>query len=156
MRTHVGLIGKYSNKTSQDFDFTILKSKVINTYPENIEKIRFYLKEYKAYKRGLRHDISSAYTSLDAFVAYLRKECIKNISNNEQELANYAIDVTYENDFTNLEFAWKMFPNGILENIIENSSGIIRIPEPDPDGNINYLWNRYSVNEYKIEELYEK
>jgi hypothetical protein len=155
MRANLGLIGKYSTKTSQDFDYKILKSNDHEPNAYGLSQMKFYLQEYKAFKKGLRHDLKTSYESLDAFVAYLRKECTMNISTNESELANYAIDVTYGGEVSMVEFGWRMFPQGMLYNIMQNSSGIIRFPVQNDDGEITYLWSRYMIKEFSLEEIYD-
>ena len=156
MRANLGLIGKYSSKSSQDFDYTVLTDteRELNAY--GITQMKLYLQEYKAFKRGVHHDLASSYDNIDAFMAYLRKECYSTISTNEAELADYAIEVTYHGEVSMVEFAWKMFPNGILQNIMKNSSGIIKFPVEDPNGDIEYLWNRYSMKEICLEEAHEE
>jgi hypothetical protein len=156
MRGNLGLIGKYSSQLSHSLDHDTLTNSAYLLNDYNLNKMKFYLQEYKAFKRGLRHDFANSYDNLDAFVAYLRKECAKNISSNESELANYAVAVTYDGEVSMVEFPWKMFPQGILQNIISNSSGIVKFPVPDETGDIEYLWNRYSLKDFTVEELYEE
>ena len=55
-----------------------------------------------------------------------------------------------------VEFAWKMFPGGMLENILMNSSGIIKFPVLDEHGDIEYLWKTYSFEEYNLEDIYNE
>jgi len=155
MRANLGLIGKYSTKTSQDFDYSVLKSNDHEPNAYGLSQMKSYLQEYKAFKRGLRNDLRTSYENLDAFVAYLRKQCAFNISTNESELANYAIDATYGGEVSMVEFAWRMFPQGMLYNIMQNSSGIIRFPIQSDDGEINYLWSRYTIKEFPLEEVYD-
>ncbi len=156
MRANVALIGKYSSKLSQQFDCEILKNKEYTLNSYRISQMKHYLQEYKAFKRGMRHDSGHSYDTLDSFISYLRKECISNISSNESELASYAVEITYNDEISMVEFPWKMFPNGILENIMRSSSGLIKFPVQDDNGNINYLWNRYSIKEISLEDIYEK
>ena len=156
MRANLGLIGKYSTKSTQAFDYSILKNKNHALDEDGLLKMKSYLQEYKAFKRGMRHDLKTSYENLDAFVAYLRKECSSTISSNESELADYAVEITYGNEISSVEFCWKLFPQGILQNIMQNSSGIIKFPVQDDNGNITYLWNKYSIKEFSLEELYEE
>jgi hypothetical protein len=156
MRANTGLVGKYSTKLSQEFDYTVLLSGNYELNAYNAAQMKFYLQEYKAFKRGLRHDLKDSYSSLDSFIAHLRKECVANISSNDSELADYAVEATYGNEVSMVEFAWRMFPQGILHNIAENSSGIIKFPMQDENGDISYLWNRYKIVEFSLEELYDE
>jgi hypothetical protein len=91
---------------------------------------------------------------MDSFIAYLRKECVSNISSNESELADYAIDCTYGGEVSMVEFAWKMFPQGILINIMKNCSGTIKFPIEDDNGDVKYLWNKYTLTEFSLEKIY--
>ena len=93
--------------------------------------------------------------NLDAFIAYLRKKAYLEISSNDSELATYAVMITYGGEISKVDFPWKMFPQGIIQNIIENSDNTIKIPVADENGDIEYLWNKYSMKEYSLEELYE-
>ena len=154
MRANVGLIGKYSMRSSKNFNYTVLQGN-FELDPGQIVRIREYLDEYKAFKKNMRFD-PSPYSNLDAFVSGLRKKCYANISTNEAELASYAVEVAYGGKSTMQEFPWKMFPNGIIENIMEKSNGIIRMPIEDPYGEIEYLWNRYTIKEFSLGDLYEK
>lgn len=156
MRANLGLIGKYSSKSSQTFDYTLLQSGNNNLYPDKIFLMKEYLQEYKSFKKELRETPANINISLYAFMSYLNKKCLNNISTNDSELADYAIEVTYGDEINMVEFAWKMFPDGIFENIIAKSSGIIKMPVQDDYGDIEYLWNKYAIREFLLEDIYEK
>lgn len=155
MRANLGLVSKYSTHSSQQFDYTLLKNKDL---PENAYgriQMQTLLREYKSFKRGMYIDPVNAYDNLDSFIAHLRDRAFSTISSNEAELANYAIEVTYGGEVSMTEFCWKMFPDGILQNLIANSNGTIKFPVRDPEGEIEYLWSRYTMKEFSLEELYE-
>jgi len=154
MRTNLALIGRFSSKSSQEFDYHVLQNSehCLNVY--GIIKMKAALQEFKEFKRGLWHDLENSYDSIDAFIEYLRKKCISDISSNESELADYALEVTYGDEVTMVEFAWKMFPEGIIQNLVKNSSGTINFPTKDENGNIEYLFSRYSIKEFSLEEIY--
>jgi len=156
MRTNLALIGRYSNKSAKEFDYQVLKKGDIEMNLWGITQMKQYLQEYKSFKKALRQDASKInFSNIDQFVSYLRKECYSNISSNEAELANYAVEVTYGGEITMVEFAWKMFPEGLLENIIYNSGDKIALPVKTEDGNIEYLWDKYEMIEFSLETLYE-
>jgi len=156
MRMSLGLIGKFSSKSSKDSDYKILIDENYKINPYELLKMKSYLQEYKAFKKGMRHDLTNSYSNLDAFMTYLRKECLLNISSNESELANYAIEATYGGELSMVNFAWSMWPSGILQNIIKNSSGKISFPVLDENGDVEYLWKKYSFKDYDLEELYNE
>ena len=155
MRANLGLIGKYSTKSSQDFDYCILMSGEHELNAYGVSQMKLYLQEYKAFKRGVHRDPNNSFENIDSFITYLRKQCLSNISVNESELADYAIEVTYGGEVSMAEFVWKMFPNGILQNIMKGSSGIIKVPVEDSNGDIEYLWSKYSLTEMPLESTYE-
>ena len=47
MRTAIGLVNKYSNKTAKDFDYSILLNKNIYFDQNKLIKMSAYLKQYK-------------------------------------------------------------------------------------------------------------
>lgn len=153
MQTNTTLVKRYLSKRVQEFDYTILKSKNYELKPYGISQMKYYLDEYKSFKKGLRKDLKTSYSSLDMFISYLRKECFSTISSNESELADYAVEITYNGEVSMVEFAWKMFPDGILQNIMINSIDKIQFPIQDENGEIEYLWNRYTLKEFPIEVL---
>lgn len=155
MRASVGLIGKYTKKGVRDFDFHILQSGNTTFSEANMQKMSAILQAYRTFKKDLRHHRPTAYTSLDAYLSYLRKECYATISSNEAELADYAVEVTYGEQSGSVEFAWILFPEGIFSNILRQSPGRFFIPTPDPYGDISYLWTRYIIKEFPLEALYE-
>jgi hypothetical protein len=154
MRTSLGLINKYSNKSSRDFDYNLLLSKNFEFNEEKFNKIKILLNYYTKFKRGMWHDSDNHITNLDAFISYLKKLSY-DISSNDSELANYAVLATYGDEVSKVDFAWKIFPQGIIENIISNSDNKIQIPVADEDGTIEYLWNKYSIKEFSLEDIYE-
>jgi len=156
MRANLSLIGRYTTRSAKDFDYTILQNKENDLKQENIIKMSNCLQEYKTFKKGMRHDLNNSYSNLDSFIHYLRKKCVNEITTNESELADYAIEITYGNEKSMVEFAWRMFPDGILENITRTSSGIIKMPIQDDYGKIEYLWNKYTIKEFELGDLYEK
>ena len=69
---------------------------------------------------------------------------------------NDAVEITYGGEISMVEFAWRMFPLGILNNIITNSPDVVRFPVLDDDGDIESLWNKYSIKEFSVKELYDE
>lgn len=153
MQVNLSLIGKYSKKTSDEFDYKVLQNTSHPLVPYLIVKMKTMLEEYKSFKKGYRADFENMQENLDGFISQLRKKCSEEITTNESELADYAIEVTYGDETGMVEFPWRMFPDGILQNITESSSGIIHFPVQDDNGNISYLWNSYSIKEYSLNEL---
>ena len=153
MRTNIALINRYTAKNAKECDWSILKDASHELNPYHLSLMKSYLQEYKAFKRGLRYDLKDSYENLASFILYLKKECAINISSNESELADYGVEVTYNGELGMVEFAWRMFEDGLLQNILQNSSGKFHFPVQDDNGDIEYLWNRYSLKEFSVEDL---
>lgn len=155
MRTKVSLAGRYTRKLAGDFDYSNLINNDIEINAYYAGKMKEYLQEYKKFKTSMRNG-TNTFENMQPFISYLKKKCYSEISSNESELANYAVEVTYNDEISMVEFAWEVFPEGLIENIMLKSSGKIRIPVQSPDGEIEYLWNRYTFKEIGIEALYEE
>ena len=154
MRTTLALVGKYSVKESKGFDYSTLMGE-FTIDQEMVNKMSLYLQQYKTYKRGMWHDLENAFENLDLFVEYLRKKCSETISSNDSELATYAVLCTYGKDTSAIDFAWKLFPEGIIQNITVNSDIKMTVPIEDKNGKIEYLWNNYTLEEFSPKEVYE-
>lgn len=155
MRRRVPLINRYSSRKARYSDYSILKNKEVIMTDENLALMKEYLQEYKTFKTLFSLKESLPAGSLESFISLLQKKCFETISTNELELATYAIEVTYNGEKGMVEFPWNMFPEGILANIIANSTGPIKIPVKDKNGEIEYLWEKYTMKEIQAEALYE-
>lgn len=155
MRKHIALIDKTANIKKEEFDYTILTDMGREHNPYFLDKMRGYLKEYIAFKRGMHLDENSSFETLDAFIAYLRKRAFSEISSDETELVDYAVGVTYGENDKMVEFPWRLFPDGIILNIIKNSPDYISFPVQDDNGDVEYLWNKYTFTKIPLSEIYE-
>lgn len=153
MRGTIGLVGRYSNASSKDFDYKVLLSKPFMVDSSKLHKMESLLSEYRSFKRGLWRDSENSFENMDAFINYLKKKAVE-ISTNEGEIASYAVLCTYQGNVGQCDFPWRVFSEGLLQNIQANSNNKIYIPVADPEGDIIYLWNRYSIKEVSLEDLY--
>lgn len=155
MRTTVTLVNRYSAKNSRHADYQELLK---NDFVPNaflLKQMEEMLEEYKLFKKGLWKNPEDYFDNLSQFLEYLRKKCFVHISSNESELASYAVLATYKNQVTYVDFAWKMFGDGIVLNLLEKSNGSFHFPVEDENGEIEYLWNKYTMKEFSLEELNE-
>ena len=155
MRTNMNFIKRYSKKFVKEFDYNILIDKNIEIEEGMLFQMYVYLEEYKDFKKGMRNKNKYNYKTLDEFIKYLQGECFIDISSNASQLANVAVLATYGDEVSMVEFPWRMFPEGILQNIIGNSTGKSQFPIENENGNIEYLWNKYLTEEFELEKLYE-
>ena len=155
MRTKLSLTRKYSRQVSSDFNYTQLQKEGVELNAYNIEKMQEYLLDYKKFKKNLRSGTDVTYDNLPAYISALKKRIYKDISSNDGELASYAVEITYNGEQSSIEFPWVVFPDGVLQNLIEKSDGTLFVPIPNEDGEKEYLWERYSFEKKNISEIYE-
>lgn len=90
-------------------------------------------------------------------ISSLKLSMIKNISSNENELCNicillvYSIHPNYKKDF-----AWDLFGDIIIKNIINNTDGIAHMPIKDKKGKTEYLYSKYSFIDLDLKESLEE
>lgn len=149
------MVNRYSLSETKKFDYTILMNREMSIQDDNLRKMEEYMEEYRNFKLQLREGKKLPYSSIESFASHLRKKAYNSISSNESELATYAIQLTYGGKITMVEFPWKVFSSGILENLINNTDETPKVPVVDPDGDITYLWGRYKMIEIPLEALYE-
>jgi len=154
MQTLSSLIGKYRNAVSKTFDHNIYKQVDFEPDIEKLKAMEDLVHSYRRFKMGLWKDHEGAYQNIEMFIEFLRKKAMEEISSSEAELASYAVCATYDKGSSITDFVWKVFPEGLLTNIKTHSTGVIRFPVHDPDGEIKYLWERYSIKEFVAEETY--
>ena len=90
---------------------------------------------------------------MEHFISYLQKKAL-DITSNDSELASYGVVATYQNQVSQVDFVWRVFSEGLIQNIMSRSSGTISLPVLDDAGEIEYLWSRYSIKEFSLEEVY--
>lgn len=156
MRTNLALTNRYSAQESRGFDYSVL----LGGFEQDDEKLNSMLsllQQYKSFKRGLWKDNENYFDSLDAFIAYLRKRAFEIISSDEKELAHYAVLITYAKEKSMVEFAWKLFPDGVFENIKNNSGkNSFFMPVEESTGKVEYLWQNYAIREYTLGDPIEQ
>lgn len=140
-------------RTYKDFDYNIMIDDTIPFCQDKYDKIKEiyfeFCKEMKQLKldeldikqeKGLIIDWNHYY---DLY----RNKCLSVCS--EKEIANYAVLLCYR-DYPNKskKFMWKVAENGIVENIKQVS---VKLPCINPNGNLEYLGRKYSLEECKID-----
>ena len=90
------------------------------------------------------------YSGYDNIADYYLNRALR-ICSNEQELANYAIELDYKiHNKLNKDFTWRVCKKGVLQNIKENNGNKIAIPMLDDKGEIEYLGHRYTRKEIEL------
>lgn len=106
-------------------------------------------KEYDDFKKSKQLK-SSEYANYEQYYKFLRNDCLEKISSNIQELANLAVYVCYKlNPNKPKNFCWDVFGGGIVENLKEKK-GKAYVPVLDETGDIEYLYDKYSLKEIDL------
>lgn len=140
----------------------ILKNNSIPSDADKIKKMENLYKKYRGEKLNFREirnsDGKNLFKTIDQFNRFIRQEA-NAISSNSSELANLAVDICYvAHESDNKQFAWFVFGDDIVKNIYENRQEKCYIPKENLNGNIEFLGNKYSLQEldFTVEEfIYE-
>ena len=158
MIANLSFVNKYANKEAKEYDYSLLIDKEIPIDKEAEIKLNEYIDKFRYFKEKIREgveDSETIYFTLQTYCQYLEDECLSKISSNESELANYAVMLTYGGRKGMIDFPWAVFPDGVINNIIKNSDGKITGFVADENGEIEYLWKRYTRREFNLEDIYE-
>ena len=146
-------VKEYKHKLKEDiFDWRIL---VIGELDKNkIEQMKLLVEKYNDYKfKTIENKEDEDCLDVDMFNSQLKENALSQISSNIKELASLAIYCTYASKRGAKDFAWKLFGEGIVQNLLEKSvDKKIYIPVLDESGNQNYLWSHYLIKEFEIIE----
>lgn len=147
---------KFSSR-NKTFDYSIYITGK-NTNPVKIAKMLELYKEYCSSKKAVKQNKfldKESFSNIDQLSSYLRKKAIFEIDSNIQNLANIAVEICY-NQGKIKEFAWDLFGNGIILNLLENKKDDLEYLISDNDGEIEYLWKKYSKQKFIIEDEKEE
>ena len=135
---------------NDDFDYMILVDKKYVPDSDNLKKMASLCKKFQVYKRK-SYD-KGDYDIIGSSVRYIRKQAIRTISSNVQELATLAVYCTYRDLNGCRDFVWKLFEDGVVNNIISNMKSFnLHIPiQDDEHGKIEYLWTKYSNKKFSL------
>ena len=107
--------------------------------------------EYFAEKSKFKKGINKEYTSIDQYAKVLRDKAIYYFDC-EEELANYVVEVCYIQRYhQSKSFAWCVFGDFLIRNLMRNTSQPVVIPIKNDNGDIDYLFNKYSLVEVCVD-----
>lgn len=150
---------KKFNKNNEEY---LIELMLNPNYPIKKNKLKKIEGLYKEYIKDKRIDIKemnglsgedandNEYSGYDNIADYYLNRALR-ICSNEQELANYAIELDYKiHNKLNKDFTWRVCKKGVLQNIKENNGNKIIIPMLDDKGEIEYLGHRYTRKEIEL------
>ena len=80
--------------------------------------------------------------------AFCRKGAV--LCSNLKEASDIVLDMCYKTNNTK-QFAWDIVADGILNNLLAKSGGVVMYPILDPDGDIEYRGDTYSMTRMEVE-----
>jgi hypothetical protein len=143
-----------SNKSVGKFDYSCLLSKdFVPPTEDEITKIKsiFYL--YRDLKKQLRYqeENENNFENTAQISNYINNEAYNQTGYSSKKLADLSVYLCYEifnNGFKS--FVWNIFGEEVVENMLEKSNKIIEVPIKDENGEIEYLFDRYSMQKIEI------
>jgi len=142
---------------NKEFDHTVLLSSDYKKLQKrDFEKIVLLFKEYKSLRKSLSNSgefSEKEHSSIEEIYRYINKKAYLTITSNSSELGDIVIQACYEKLGVQIRaFALNCFSEEIFNIIKERKNQkFVRVPLPDKKGNVNYLFDKYSVHLINIE-----
>ena len=109
--------------------------------------------QYKAFKKAKMLS-ESEFNTYEQFYKSLRQKALEEITNDKEELANLAVEISYNTKGTTKEFCWDVFGNWMVYNIMnkkkENGDEIVEVPVMSEFGDFEYLGDKYGINAFNF------
>jgi hypothetical protein len=126
----------------------------VENLEEKLKSMDMLYQKYKKHKQTLSiisdNGSEEKFKTIDQYNKYIRQQSY-TISSNVSELANLAIAICYVGKLDR-SFAWNLFGEGIVQNVMKGKQEKIMIPFLDANGDIDYLGNNYSLFEIIVNE----
>ena len=143
---------KKQNKTCDNSKiFNILFNTNIPIDEIKLEQIKEKLQKYNDFKQSKMLKTSEFHT-YEQFYKRIRNECLVEISNDIQELANLAVYLCYSlMPKKKKDFCWDCFGTGIVQNL-QSRNNKVMLPQKCEDGDFEYLGDKYKMVELDLEK----
>jgi hypothetical protein len=139
----------YGKKYDREI-YNCLINKNIELEPRDLELMSQTYDIYKDFKNSQALS-ESDFSTYQQFFKQLRNVCLAEISTNLKYLANLAIEICYGGD-KKRDFVWDCFGKGVVQNLLDKNN-VAKIPCKNNCGNIEYLFDKYSVEELEIDNI---
>ena len=120
---------------------------------EHLEQMRDLFVQYAEFKRAKMLS-ESEFSTYEQFYKVLRQRAVETISNDKEELANLAVEISYNSKGGKKEFCWDVFGNWIVYNIMrrkqENGDEIVNLPILSEFGDYEYLGEKYDIRNFNF------
>lgn len=150
-----GYVSRHSKST--DFDYYIMRgdsdytTRQMTAIKQLYEDYNKHIKSYAVFSKYERVSDFESASTLQAMNEEFRKEC-DLICPNGNVLCDIVLDICYKRSSTK-RFAWNMCGAEIISNLLEKNNYEYKYPTLNPDGNIIYGGERFSIEIKGIEVL---
>lgn len=141
--------------SSRQFDYSIMKSDSTYTSTQFANIKRLYeeynnrLVSYAIFSDYERVDEIDSFSTLSDMNAEFRRMC-DSVCPDKSALCNIILDICYKKKSTK-RFAWNMCGEEIIKNLLAKNDNIISYPTIDPNGDISYCNNKFSIKQKVLE-----
>ncbi len=148
-----GYVGRHNAST--EFDYSIMKSGAEYTNGQFNAVMRLYdeynkrLRSYAVFASHERVDEYDTFSKMIEMRGEFEQECAK-VCPNRFALCDIVLDICYSKSATK-RFAWKMCGDEIIHNLLVRNGGRVCFPAADPEGDITYRGERFSMKEIRLE-----
>jgi hypothetical protein len=150
MESQLSEITKSYGKQYDSEIYECLINKNTKLAPRDLELMSQTYDIYKNFKSNQALS-DSDFSTYQQFYKQLRNVCLEEISSNLKYLANLAIEICYK-DNKKRDFVWDCFGKGVVQNLLDKSN-IVRVPYKTDCGEIEYLFDRYSIGEFEVDNI---
>lgn len=149
-----------AKQNKHKFDKNILKNKSVDYKPSVYKRVKKLHDEYKGETQKYMVASSSTNNTNNSndsmtveerrllFAKNFREKALE-LCNNEDELCNIVVDLCYDTNESK-QFAWDLCGGTIVNNLLRESSGCIKYPSLDDDGDIEFNGMTFSMKETYI------
>ena len=136
--------GIYKNNSEYDKD---TYKQIETLYKEYCKQVKLYVENANINKVSTEDKHMNEYLMNNNF----RRKCYQ-ICPNEDMLCNIVLDMCYTSSNESKKFAWDMCGKAIIKNMLIKNNHMIKFPEFDTDGDIEFHGERFSIKEICLKE----
>ena len=139
----------------EPFDYTVMRSNIgysSYTYYAVERLFKQYLQKLKRFAMDKNNIISTQDDPVDyraSLLAFFVRE-VALVCNNSFQMADIILDMVYRRNGTK-QFAWDMVSHEIIYNLLMSHGGKLSFPRADPDGDIEFMGERYSMTQMEVD-----
>jgi hypothetical protein len=140
--------------TPTDIIFLLQNHNIItdsDKYKKLSDLYDIYKSEKHHFQKIINKNTNQPYKTIEQYNKVIKQEAFK-ISSNGSELANMAVDICYiAHVKDNKNFAWNLFGDEIVENVLLNRQSNCQVPFIDKGGDLEYLGKKYKMLDISCE-----